>query len=68
MKKYMILTVIFLLPMLFACSSTKEVSERRSLMMPRLSELPRNSKKYKDVSYTKRDKYQKKMYKKRVSK
>jgi hypothetical protein len=68
MRKYIILSVIFLIPMLFACSSSKDISERRSLMIPRLSENPRNAQKYKEVTYKHRDKYQKKMYKKRLSK
>jgi hypothetical protein len=65
MKKYIILSMLILLPVVFSCSSTKEISERRSLMMPKLSENPRNAKKYKDVNYSKRNKYQKKAYKKR---
>jgi hypothetical protein len=67
MKKYILLSVLILFPVLFSCSSTKDVSERRSLMMPKLSENPRNAKKYKDTDYSKRNKYQKKAYKKRKS-
>jgi len=68
MKKYIILSAIFLLPMFFSCSAEKEISERRSLMMPRLSDIPRNQKKYREVSYDNRNKNQKKAYKKRTSK
>jgi hypothetical protein len=67
MKKYIFLTAIFVLPLFFSCSAEREISERRSLMMPRLSEQPRNQKKYKEVSYEKRNKSQKKAYKKRTS-
>jgi hypothetical protein len=31
-----------------SCNSSREVAERRSLMMPKKSEMPRNSKKYKE--------------------
>ncbi len=67
MKKYLFIVTVFMLPLLFSCSQSKEISERRNLMMPRLSEIPRNAKKYKEVNYSKRNKYQKKMYKKRQS-
>jgi hypothetical protein len=31
-----------------SCGSSRDVSERRTLMMPKKSELPKNSKKYKE--------------------
>lgn len=67
MKKYFILCFIVILPLSFSCSSSKDVSERRSLMMPKTSENPRNAKKYKEVDYSKRNKQQKKARKKRRS-
>jgi hypothetical protein len=67
MKKYIFLTVIFALPLLFSCSAEREISERRSLMIPHLSEVPRNQQKYKEVSYDKRNNHQKKAYKRRTS-
>lgn len=65
MKKYITLCFLIILPLSFSCSSSKDVSERRSLMMPKTSENPRNAKKYKEVDYSKRNKQQKKKAKKR---
>jgi len=31
-----------------SCNSSRDVAERRSLMMPKKSEIPRNAKKYKE--------------------
>jgi hypothetical protein len=67
MKKYFVLCLLIIFPVTFSCSSTKDVSERRSLMMPKVSENPRNSKKYKEVDYSKRNKQQKKATKRRKS-
>jgi hypothetical protein len=67
MKRYLLLLAVFVVPIIISCGSSREVSERRSLMMPRLSEVPRNAHKYRDVSYTKKNKNQKKTYKKRDS-
>lgn len=67
MKKYIILCILIVLPISFSCSSSRDVSERRSLMMPKTSENPRNAKKYKEVDYSKRNKQQKKARKKRRS-
>jgi hypothetical protein len=68
MKKLLLLSFLIVLPIGFSCSSQKEISERRSLMMPKLSEVPRNAGKYRDMDYSKRNKYQKKAYKRRTSK
>lgn len=67
MKKYIILCFLIILPVSFSCSSTRDVSERRSLMMPKTSENPRNAKKYREIDYSKRNKQQKKAQKKRRS-
>lgn len=45
----------FLLLQFSSCSSSRDVSERRSLMMPKVSEVPRNKAKFKEVVYTKRN-------------
>jgi hypothetical protein len=45
----------FLLLQFFSCSSSRDISERRSLMMPKVSEVPRNKTKYKEVVYIKRN-------------
>jgi hypothetical protein len=65
MKKYIILCLLIVIPASFSCSSSRDVSERRSLMMPKTSENPRNARKYKEVDYSKRNKKQKKAIKKR---
>jgi hypothetical protein len=49
-----------------SCSSSREVTQRRSLMMPKISDNPRN-KKYKEIDYSKRAKYQAKKSKERRS-
>ncbi|HYX09996.1 MAG TPA: hypothetical protein VE912_24935 [Bacteroidales bacterium] len=60
MKKILLLLAVFLLPFLNSCeSSHKATSERRSLMMPRQSEMPRNQKKFKEVKHRHRSKYRK---------
>ncbi|NBC84319.1 MAG: hypothetical protein GVY19_13200 [Bacteroidetes bacterium] len=38
------------------CSSSRDTHERRGLMMPRVSENPRNKAKFKERDYSKRDK------------
>ena len=65
MRKYFLLIAIIVLPVVFSCSSTKDVSERRGFLMPRTSEVPRNSQKFKEIDYRKRDKYKKKKSKSR---
>jgi hypothetical protein len=40
---------------LSSCGSSKATHERRNLMMPKLSEMPKN-KKFKEVNYKKRNK------------
>jgi len=67
MKKLIYLIAIAIVPVIFSCSSSKEIIQRRSLMMPRLSEQPRNAGKYKEVTYTKKTNNQKKAYKRRTS-
>lgn len=60
MKKILFLLAVFLLPLLSSCeSSRKATSERRSLMMPTQSEMPRNHKKFKEVKHRHRTKYRK---------
>jgi hypothetical protein len=49
----------------FACSSSKDISQRRSLMMPKVSEMPRNKSKFRELDYSKRNKYQAKKSKER---
>ncbi|NJK98909.1 MAG: hypothetical protein HC905_31940 [Bacteroidales bacterium] len=60
----LLLTLVFVLPTL-SCSSTRDVSERRSLMMPKTSEVPRNKAKFRHIEYSKRNKYQAKRSKER---
>lgn len=50
MRKYILISVLvsFVLSVSFSCSSSRDVSERRSLMMPKKSEVPRNAGKYKE--------------------
>ncbi|HEY4787761.1 MAG TPA: hypothetical protein VIH57_17015 [Bacteroidales bacterium] len=49
MKKLLYLFVISIFLGAFAsCSSSRDVAQRRSLMMPKKSEVPRNAKKYKE--------------------
>ncbi len=50
MRKYTLLSVIalFLLSISYSCSSSRDVSERRNLMMPKKSEVPRNTGKYQE--------------------
>lgn len=51
-----ILSLILIMPML-SCNSSKEVSQRRSLMMPKTSEVPRNKGKSRDLDYSKKTKH-----------
>jgi hypothetical protein len=44
------LTVVFLLASVCACSGEKEVAQRKNLMMPKKSEMMRNSNHYKDAA------------------
>jgi hypothetical protein len=44
----------------FSCSSSKDVSERRALMIPKTSEIPRNKAKYKEVEHTKKNSFKSK--------
>lgn len=50
MRKYIILIILvsFVVSVSFSCSNSRDVSERRSLMMPKKSEVPRNAGKYKE--------------------
>jgi hypothetical protein len=72
MKKILFLLALLLLPLIYSCESThRATSERRSLMMPLPSEMPRNQKKFKEVKHQKRGKYlhkQKKRLKKKGGK
>lgn len=54
---------MFILPT-FSCSSSKDVAQRRGLMMPKTSEIPRN-KKFREVDHSKRNKQQAKKAKQR---
>ncbi len=49
MRKILYFLIIANIVLAFtACNSSREVAERRSLMMPKKSEMPRNAKKYKE--------------------
>jgi len=49
MKKLIYFTLIANILLAFSsCNSSRDVAERRSLMMPKKSEVPRNAKKYKE--------------------
>jgi hypothetical protein len=64
MRKILLVSCILILAILGACSSDRDIAERRALMMPRKSEMPRNAKKFKEVEYSKRGKHNKKQSKK----
>jgi hypothetical protein len=64
MRKNFLLNCVLIVTILIGCGSQREVAERRALMMPRKSEMPRNAKKFKEVEYNKRSKHQKKQSKK----
>jgi hypothetical protein len=49
------LAIIILLSGVMACNAGKEVTERKNLMMPKQSEMPRNSR-YKEVEKRKTNK------------
>jgi len=49
------LAIIILLSGTMACSAEKDVAERKNLMMPKQSEMPRNSR-YKEVEKRKKNK------------
>jgi len=53
----LILAVMFIIP-IYSCSSSRDVSERRSLMMPKTSDMPRNRSKFREIDYSKRNKQQ----------
>lgn len=49
MRKILYFLLIANIVLAFAsCNSSRDVAERRSLMMPKKSEMPRNAKKYKE--------------------
>jgi hypothetical protein len=50
-----LLAIIILSSGMMACSAAKEVEERKNLMMPKQSEMPRNSR-YKEVEKRKTNK------------
>lgn len=52
--KMMLLSFLILISA--ACSSGNEIQERRNLMMPKLSDNPRNSSKFQERDYSKRQK------------
>jgi hypothetical protein len=62
MRKILIVNWLLIIAFICACSADRDVAERRSLMMPRKSEVPRN-KKFKEVVYKGQTKYQKKQAK-----
>jgi hypothetical protein len=66
MKNILVILSLMLMLPLVSCNSTREVSERRSLMIPRTSEIPRNRAKFKEMDYSRRYKYQAKKSKERI--
>ncbi len=55
MKRLLLIGFILAMVILGSCGSSKATYERRNLMMPRLSEMPKN-KKFKEVTHKKRNK------------
>lgn len=55
---------MFIIPV-SSCSLSKDVAQRRALMMPKTSEVPRNKSKFREIDYSKRKKYQEKKAKER---
>lgn len=55
MKRILLIGLTFSIILVSSCGSSKATHERRNLMMPRLSEMPKN-KKFKEIDYRKRDK------------
>lgn len=55
MKRILLIGLIFSIILVSSCGSSKATHERRNLMMPKLSEMPKN-KKFKELDYRKRDK------------
>jgi hypothetical protein len=66
MRKILIVNCLIIFAFICACSADRDVAERRALMIPKKSEVPRN-KKYKEVVYKGKKKYQKKQAKRMKS-
>jgi len=64
MRKILYLNCFLIISIFCACSADRDIAERRALMIPRKSEMPRNAKKFKDVEYKKQSRYTKRQSKK----
>jgi hypothetical protein len=63
MRKILYLNCFLIIAIFCACGTDRDIAERRALMIPRKSEMPRNAKKFKEVTYRGQSKSQKKLAK-----